>query len=140
MSKAKKLQWNRRAKGMNVKEFAKLVELSPLTIERLEKDDMYWCILKPEEEERIYSHYQSMASWQPTKEEAKNVIQAIKDDEEEPAEVIEEKPIRKSISELEVDDEEILTLLEFAYEGLKESTTHEEFEANLKIIKRIVNK
>lgn len=140
MSEAKKLQWNRKARRMNVKEYAKLVNLSPLTIDRLERDDMYWCILKPEERERIYSTYQSMASWQPDKEEAKQVIQEIKDDEEEPIEVIEEIPIHETISKLDVNDAEILTLIEFAYEGLKESSTHEEFEANLKIIKRIISK
>lgn len=37
------------------------------------------------------------------------------------------------------DDAKTLVLLEFAFEGLKESETHEDFKANLKLIKRIVN-
>ena len=32
-----------------------------------------------------------------------------------------------------------LVLLQFAFEGLKESETHEDFKANLKLIKRIVD-
>lgn len=45
------------------------------------------------------------------------------------------------VEEKKADDNnaKTLVLLQFAFEGLKESETHEDFKANLKLIKRIVD-
>ena len=48
--------------------------------------------------------------------------------------------IHKNTNSLTVKDQKTLTLIEFAYEGLFEAETHEDFVANLKMIKRIIDK
>ena len=38
------------------------------------------------------------------------------------------------------DYDNVLTLIEFVYEGLKESKTHEDFVVNINMLKRIIKK
>lgn len=142
MGNCTKLKWNRKRLKMTQKQFAELVGVSVGTIAKLETDETAWGVLRAETVDKISSHFESMASWQP--ERADKVIQEINDETKvkEEAEVsvptvVESKPIHNN--KLTDNDSKTLILIEFAFEGLKESKTHEDFMANFNMIRRIVN-
>lgn len=140
-----KLKWNRKRLGFTQKEFAELVGLSLGTIARLEQDETAWLTIRDETADRIYEHYDSMASWQP--EEAAVVVRELSEDDQSEVteEVVEHKPVvidvpvlrEKGLSET---DKATMNLIEFTYQGLMESSTHEEFMVHIKMLKRIINK
>lgn len=151
MSNCAKLKWNRKAKGLTQKQFADLVGLNVSTISKLEKDETAWLTIRPETEEKIYAQYTSMHSWQPDRPD--KVLREINDDVEKEDEVMEEKkesvwpkhdifyePVKEIHNGLTEQDEKTKTLIEFAYEGLTEAKTHEEFVANINIIRRVLNR
>ena len=147
MGNCAKLKWNRKRLGLTQKQFAEKVGLHVLTIAKLEKDETAWATILPSTEDKIYSFYEGMNSWQP--ERADKVIREINDELETEQEVIKEEivmvpepvvvnePVHNENS-LNKDDEKTLILIEFAFEGLKESKTHEDFVANINMMKRII--
>lgn len=169
MGMCEKLKWNRKRLGMNQREFANLVGVSAATICKLETDETAWLTVRNETENRITAQFEKMSSWQPDKKEAGKVIDEISEEssgvtikdnvglarwkeieaqingEEQnvPAEETVNIPIVNPVNifnEMTANDLETLTLMEFGFEGLFESTKHEEFVANMNIIRRIVNK
>lgn len=147
MGNCAKLKWNRKRLGLTQKQFAEKVGLHHLTIAKLEKDETAWATIMPSTEDKIYSFYEGMNSWQP--ERADKVIREINDELENGTEVVKEEIVMKpepvvviepvhSENGLTQDDEKALILIEFAFEGLKESKTHEDFVANINMMKRII--
>lgn len=146
MGMCAKLKWNRKRLKMSQQEFAKLVGLSMSTIRKLETDETAWGTLKSTTVDKIYYHFDSMASWQP--ERADKVIQEInsemdESDVEEKAvpelPIVCEAVIKEEDTGLTKQDEKTMTLLEFVHEGLKDCKNHDEFMVHINMIKRIVN-
>lgn len=146
MGMCMKLKFNRRRLKMSQQEFAKLVGLSQSTIHKLETDETAWATLKSETVDKIYSHFDTMASWQP--ERADRVIRELNSDSiesevEEKTEpelpVVCEAVVMEKEQGLTKQDEKAMTLLEFIHDGLKDCTKHEEFMVHINMIKRIVN-
>ena len=147
MGNCVKLKWNRRRLGMSQKAFADACGVSVGTIGRLETDETAWATIRAETEDRICAMFESMSSWQP--ERADKVLQDINNDtylehSDKPEVVVEYKPVVREEIVLEANrdltghDKKTLSLMQFAYSGLLECATHEDFAANMKIIKRIV--
>ena len=143
----KKLQFNRKRLGLSQKEFAELVGVSTGTIYRLEKDETAWAVTRSSTIDKIMAQYESMASYQPDKEaERKYVLGIISEDEyKSVAEVKEEPEVVEEVKEPEIHidsltdkDRQIMKYIEFACANLRESKTHEDFETNVKVLKRII--
>lgn len=142
-----KLKWNRKRLGLTQKQLADKVGVHVLTIGKLERDETAWGTLQASTVDKISEFYASMASWQPDRpdkvlREINEVIEEPPVEEEivmEPKVVFTQKPIETN-NGLNTHDSKTLTLMEFAYEGLVQATTHEEFAANIKMIKRIIDK
>lgn len=81
MGMCAKLKWNRKRLKMSQQEFANLVGLSLSTIRKLETDETAWGTLKSTTVDKIYSHFDTMTSWQP--ERADRVIREINEEEVE---------------------------------------------------------
>ena len=142
-----KLRQNRKRLGLTQQQFADKVGLSIMTISKLERDETAWGTLQAATVDKIQEFYSSMVSWQPERpdkvlREINQVIEEPQIEEEivmEPKVVFTQKPVETNNS-LNEQDNKTLTLMEFAYEGLTQATTHEEFVANINMIKRIINK
>lgn len=151
MGNCEKLKWNRRRMGLSQKAFADKVGVSVGTIYRLERDETAWLTIQNTTEDKICAVFESMASWQP--ERADKILREINDSNfesygDEVEEIKEEKPMHVKVEKepienknsLNAHDQKTLTLIEFAYEGLAEAKTHEEFEANINMLRRVLNK
>lgn len=147
MSNCMRLKWNRKQRGLSQKKLAKEVDLSVGTIGRLEVDETAWLTLRRETEDKLCAFFDQEGMW-PLKrlseaepEEMNNETEIV---EEVTAEIVEsetEVVIHKTRKNgLTEKDQKTLDLIEFAYEGLIESISHEDFMANLKMIRRIIDK
>lgn len=146
MGNCAKLKWNRKRLGLTQEEFAKKAGVAIGTISRLEHDETAWLTVRNETEDKIYALFDSMDSWQPSDFKAGTVIQEIHTEIENQKDIMkvtqEEVVVQRESenSQLNKHDQKTFTLIEFAYEGLKESETHEDFAANIKMLKRILDK
>lgn len=146
MGNCAKLKWNRKRLGLTQEEFAKKAGVAIGTISRLEHDETAWLTVRNETEDKIYALFDSMDSWQPDDFKAGTVIQEIHTEIENPEIVTivkqEEVVIHKenNSDQLNKHDQKTFTLIEFAYEGLRDSENHEDFAANIKMLKRILDK
>lgn len=145
-----KLRFNRRRLGLTQKQFADLVGLHVLTIGKLERDETAWATVKSETVDKIMAHYDSMASYQPDREEERRavlgldepeikepIVEEVKIVEPEPEVVIEE-PVHIEEDSLTDKDRQLMKYVEFACANLKESKSHEEFVTGIDILKRII--
>ena len=146
-----KLRFNRRRLGLTQKQFADLVGLHVLTIGKLERDETAWLTVKSETIDKIMAHYDSMASWQPDEEAVRRevlgldpepeikepIVKEVKIVEPEP-EVVKEESVHIEENGLTDKDRQIMKYIEFACANLRESKTHEDFETNVKVLKRII--
>lgn len=155
MGRCQILKHCRKELKLSQKQFADEVGLNVGTINKLENDESAWMTVRPDTEEKIQALIGTVDRWgrkHLTKEDTSKV-------ETKPVEIPEtiqigqitpemmeqiykqheekDKPVHNSLS---THDKKTLTLIEFAYEGLIEASTHEEFVANINIIKRILNK
>lgn len=156
MGNCAKLKWNRKKLGLSQKEFAKQAGLNCATVNKLENDETAWLTVRRETEEKIYAMFEGVDAWGLKKEdvieenktvsvdEPKNeavtfgeVTMIMMEQETKQYESKKEEPVHNGLNG---HDRKILTLIEFAYEGLTESETHEDFVANINIIKRIIAK
>ena len=153
MGNCAKLKWNRKKLGLTQKQFADKAGLNVTTINKLENDETAWLTVQRETEEKIYKMYEGVDVWaiEPTNKGADKPVEPteIKQDNKVLiSEVTQEMVDRMAAEEARVQklhsltthDNKIMTLMEFAYEGLTEAKSHEEFEANLNMIRRILNK
>lgn len=154
MGQCAKLKWNRKKLNMTQKQFAEAAGLDVGTINKLENDETAWLTVRRETEDKIYKMFEGNGSvWDMKPAEVKETITI--DKTEEPKKMLisevtqemvddmmakKEKPVKKVHNGLSEQDKKTLTLIEFAYEGLAEAVTHEEFVANLNMIKRIIKK
>ena len=124
-------------------ELAEKAGLSSATIGRLERDETRWEFITDETFDkltRVFEEIQGFAFVKVHESNSTNI-----EESEETINVEEEKPKMEEmlveVEEKKADDNnaKTLVLLQFAFEGLKESGTHEDFKANLKLIKRIVD-
>lgn len=148
----------RKELNMSQQKFADEVGLNVMTISKLENDESAWLTVRPETEEKIQALIGGVDRWgrKHLAREDKNESK----DESEPIDVpkvieigqitpeimeqmtkqYEEDQAKKIHNGLDTHDKKTLTLIEFAYEGLTEASTHEEFVANINMLKRIINK
>ena len=145
MGNCERLKWNRRKMRLTQKELANKAGLSSATIGRLEQDETHWEIITDETFDKISKVFEEIQGMKFMKfHESNSVNLEEKTEETINMEVVEPK-MDETLVEVEEkkavdnDDAKTLVLLEFAFEGLKESETHEDFKANLKLIKRIVD-
>lgn len=125
------------------KAFADKVGLSAMTIRKLETDETAWLTALPSTVDKIYAGLEGANYWarddKPTQELPKDepVVEELDYDVPvaEPQPVIEEV---KENNDLHKRDGKTLILIDFAVEGLKEAETHEDFMANIKLLKRIL--
>jgi transcriptional regulator with XRE-family HTH domain len=143
MGRCTRLKFNRRKLGLSQKEFAEKVGLSVGTISRLELDETAWNSIQNSTFDKINSIFEDNELWKimTTVEYDKNKENVEEEQEEVDvkevlwADRVEVEPKQKKRP---IEDDVTLKLLEFIMDGLRESETHEEFEANLKLLKRIM--
>lgn len=147
MGNCARLKWNRQKLGLSQKQFGEKVGLCKATISKLEVDEGYWACIRRDTEDKLCALFEAEGLWQiertavdETEDENKEREVDNRDVEEIKAEIKQEVVIHKNDNSLTVKDQKTLTLIEFAYEGLFEAETHEDFVANLNLIKRIIDK
>ena len=142
MGNCEKLKWNRRKLGLSQKEFADKVGVSIGTISRLETDETTWETMQDVTFDKIFSAFDGKDAWPMKNREVQKTIEP----EEEPVKVEEKTEVswaervvcminNNGITE---QDTKTMSLLEFVLDGLKEAENHEEFVANIKLLKRIL--
>lgn len=146
MGNCVKLKWNRKRLGLTQKEFAKKVGLSPTTIAKLEVDESAWATIRSSTVDKITDLYSSMASWQPSEEEAERVLREIKDTVVEP-EVEETKKVEPEVfvvqpvhisNNLTDMDKHMLALIGNIYGWLEKAKDHDDFVAHIELLKKII--
>ena len=145
MGNCAKLKWNRRRLGLTQAEFAKKAGVSSTTICKLERDETAWRTMRDDTVDRVYAMFEPMNSWKPDDFEASNVIREIHTEiEENEKGIVREEVIVEEVKDnsckLTKNDQKTYTLIEFAFEGLRDSENHDEFMANIKMLKRILDK
>lgn len=131
-------------KRVSQKELADAIGISERMLNKLEHDDEPWKTMRNHTKEKLNEYFKDTKGWEPLE-----VISGGFDPDKlgkkelkvEPAKV-ETKPVIevKKDSKLTDDDTKVFTLIEFAYEGLNESSSHTDFEANINLLKRILKK
>lgn len=143
MGQCVKLKFGRKQLKLSQKAFAEKVGLSLNTIHKLETDETAWLTALPSTIDKIYGALEGVNYWarndKPTQELTVNepVIDELDYTvaEPEPNPVIEEV---KANDGLHKRNSKTLILIDFAVEGLKEAETNEDFMANIKLLKRIL--
>ena len=148
----------RKELNLNQQQFADKVGVSLSTIARLEQDETAWLSVRPSTEEKIQELIGGVDRWgrkhltEKSKNESKDETTPVETSTTIPIGQItpemmeqinkqhEEDQVKKVHNSINGHDKKTLTLIEFAYEGLMEASTHEEFVANINMIRRIINK
>lgn len=146
MNKTTMLKWSRKEKGMTQKALAEAIGVSDKTISELELHSERWDSLTKPTLEKINIFFEGTKYWEPVeldtnKSDITDFIDIPKENtiETKPA-VVEKHTIHYTDNRVTPNDVKALTLIEFAYEGLTESTTHEDFVANINMMKKILAK
>lgn len=144
MGRCARLKFNRRKLGLSQKEFAEKVDLSVGTISRLELDETAWETIQDSTFDKINSIFESENLGRIITvnghEERKDKV----DERYKEVEVKEELTWADKVeaglkqNKRPIEDEVTLKLLEFIMDGLRQAEDHEEFEANLKLLKRVM--
>lgn len=140
------LKWSRKARGLSQKQVADAVGLSHQMISRLELDHKTWDNLNESYKVKLNEFFEGSKGWEPLKIGTDEIDDTeIVENITEEVSVIEEPSVKhksKTVKDnkLTKDDDKTLTLIEFAYEGLIEAKTHEDFSANISILRRILKK
>lgn len=143
MGQCVKLKFGRKQLGLTQKAFAEKVGLTAMTIRKLETDETAWLTALPSTIDKIYGALEGVNCWarddKPTQELTLDepVVDELYYTVAEPA----PKPIIKEVKAndgLHKRDDKTLIPIDFVVEGLKEAETHEDFMANIKLLKRIL--
>lgn len=142
MERCKRLRAARKNLGLTQREFAELIGLSNFTIFKLEKDETAWAVMQDTTVDKIEAFYDlyttgELTNSKPICEEPKKLEEPTVIAMPEPVVEVETKNVSDDLTQL---DEKTLTLIEFTYENLKEAKSHEEFVANISLLKRILAK
>lgn len=141
------LKWTRHNEGLSQRQVAEAIGVSQKLISNLELDHNNWKGLNVETKKKLNEFFEGSKGWEPLNLEP--ITTDIQEDTEieieEQPEI--EKPVVKHTVKIETkdnglteNDDKVLTLIEFAYEGLSESKTHDDFAANIMLMKRILKK
>ena len=136
MNRCERLKSKRMEDGLSQMALGKKLGMSPNTINYLETDETRWASMYAKTVDKINGYLDGTIIDVPVKKPVKKIEVEAK--QEAPIVVICET--KKSDDVLTKTDKKVLTLIEFAYEGLSESKTHEDFVANINMLKRILNK
>lgn len=131
MNNCELLKRRRKEERLSQTNLAKMLGMSCKTIVALEKDETRWRAMHAVTVDKINSFLDGSYK--------ENVNSVNEEPAHKPAVVV-VCDIPKNDNTLSKQDKKTLTLVEFAYEGLTESTNHNEFVANLKLLKRILDK
>ena len=145
MTRTTMLKWCRREKGMTQQALGDAVGLNANTIYKLESNHEVWNGLKDTTKEKLNTFFEGTKYWvplemkfsmpEPTKTEEVIKVEPVTNDK--PTEVHQIQYVANQVAPTDI---KALTLIEFAYEGLQESKTHEDFVANINMLKRIISK
>ena len=141
MKNCEKLKWNRQSMGLSRKALGDMIGLSDETIRKLETDESTWEVIRPDTFDKI-SEVLNGERTIPMKTEQTKPVKTeeeyvkVEDPENAPAWALEAVQMYKDL--ITEQDKKTMVLLEFAYEGFKESKTHSEFIANIKLLKRML--
>ena len=144
-SKCVMLKWARREKHETQEQVANAIGISAKTISNLELRHESWDSLKNSTKEKLNEYFKGVKYWEPL-EIGTDISEPTGIFEETKEEIVEEKPKKttkpnkikdNSLTDIDI---KMLTLIEFAFEGLNESSSHTEFIANINLIKRILKK
>ncbi len=143
MGNCEKLKWNRKRLGMSQKDFAEKVGLSVATIGRLEQDEMNWEVVTDETFDKIANEFDNDHSWKIRRPEKNDTIveKKTEQNDERKNDITKQSVcmlIKKDDKDITQQDTMTFVLVKFAYEGMKESKTHDEFIANINLLKRII--
>ena len=144
MGRCARLKFNRRKLGLSQKEFAERVGLSIGTISRLETDETTWETIQDATFDKINSIFESerlgrIITVNGHEEHKENVEEKTKKVEEEKESVWADKvETGLKYKKRSIEDNATLKVLEIIMDGLRKAESHEEFEANLKLLKRLM--
>ena len=140
-----RLKWYRKELGLSQTAMGKLIGLNQSHISVLERDETAWVTLHDETVDKIARFYEDMASgkFEKAKETLSGVNEVKEPVEEQVVEPIKEEVVMEQVNTIEglhKEDLKILGLIEFAYEELTQSESHEDFVINIRMLKKIVNR
>lgn len=142
MSKIVMLKWARREKHLTQTQVAEAVGISDRMISKLELDHKAWNELTEEEIIKLNDFFDGTKYWEhvefePEVSEPEEIIETVIDESNADSCITDQIQNDDSLDETDI---KALTLIEFVYEGLNESKTHDEFVSNMKILERILKK
>lgn len=149
MGNSERLKWNRKELGLSQKELAQKAGLSLATIGRLEQDETRWDVITDETFDKIAGVFDNASAWPFIKRDTGTADICVEETSKSMEELekniaisfgLEEKMYEQKKAYDNKEDKATLELLEFAFEGLKEAESHEDFTANVKLMKRILNR
>ena len=143
MKRCERLKAARIALGLSQKEFAKLVGLSHYTMWKLENDETSWAVMTAPSVDKIDAFFERYETGSLTESVPANSELTMHDDSTvvdeviEPVVDVEFKIVSSNLTQIDLKS---LTLIEFTYESLSEAKTHDEFVANINMLRRILAK
>lgn len=145
MNKSVMLKWSRRDKKLSQKKLAEEIGISENIISRLELSSSEWNKLDESTKSKLNEFFEGCKYWEslvgePDIEDTSNFVEIDAVEESKETKSSLDYKIQYSEDMITKYDVKVLTLIEFAYEGLNESKTHEDFKANVDLIKRILKK
>lgn len=145
MNKSVMLKWSRRDKKLSQKKLAEEIGISENIISRLELSSSEWNKLDESTKSKLNEFFEGCKYWEslvgePDIEDASNFVEIDAVEESKETKSSLDYKIQYSDDMITKYDVKVLTLIEFAYEGLCDSKTHEDFKANVDLIKRILKK
>ena len=136
MNRCEILKSKRIEDGLSQVALSKKIGVAANTISYLETDETRWASMYAKTVDKINGYLDGTLNDVPVKKPVKKVD--VEPKQETPIVVICES--KKDNNVLTEDDKKTLTLIEFAYEGLNDSKTHDDFMAYIHMLKRILNK
>ena len=128
--------------GLGIKQFAPTIDVSEFTIRHLLKNEKYWDGMKESTAKKIHKFFDDIANGT-YKADQKAIKPKKKELNKTDVRINKTPKVHKTINEtsdLTESDSKTLTLIECAYDGLKEAKNNSEFEANVSLMKKILNK
>ena len=136
MNRSERLKTKRIEDGLSQGALAKKIGVSVNTIGYLESDETRWGSMYAKTVDKINNYLEGGI-----KNEQSNVfVEKVKVEQKQETPIVVICESKKDDNVLTKSDKKTLTLIEFAYEGLTESSSHTEFMANIKMLKRILDK
>ena len=146
MNNCTMLKWARREMGLTQKQLGDAIGISSRHICTLELHSSAWHTLTNPTKEKLNNFFKDTKYWDQLNLDLDG-SDLSEDDEKTIEETVDVEPVEIEVHKVEKADknvkkdyDNVLTLIEFVYEGLKESKTHEDFVVNINMLKRIIKK